>query len=87
MHLKCNNLNFVDDQIIKNSNNSWFCLQCPNNVFPFTNITHKKLESIFSNKEYQVDYYTDNWTKTCLELKPQENLTSLRNGFSSLSSD
>ena len=27
-HFKCNNLNFVDDQVIKNANKSWFCLQC-----------------------------------------------------------
>ena len=34
IHLKCNNLNFVDGQLIKNSNSSWLCLHCSNNIFP-----------------------------------------------------
>ena len=77
IHLKCSNLNFVDGQLIKNSNSSWFCLHCSNNIFPFTNITNKKLQSVFSNEEYHVDDYIDNSTNTHLVLKPQENLTSL----------
>ena len=43
IHLKYNNLNFVDCQLIKNSNSSWFCLHCSNNIFPFTDIKNKKL--------------------------------------------
>ena len=58
-----------------------------NNVFPFTNITNKKLQSVFSNKEYHVDGYIDNLTKTCLVLRSQENLTNLFNEFKNLSSD
>ena len=73
MHLKCNHLNFVDGQLIKNSSNSWFCLHCSNNIFPFTNITNKKLQSVFSNEEYHINDYIDYSTKACLVLKPQEN--------------
>ena len=58
-----------------------------NNIFPFTNITSKKLQSVFNNKEYHVDDYIDNLTNTCLVFKPQENLTNLFNGFNHLSSD
>ena len=87
IYLKCNNLNFVDDQLIKNSNSSWFCLHCSNNIFLFTKITNKKLQSVFSNEEYHVDNYVDNSTNTVLVLKPQENLNSLFNGFNNLSSD
>ena len=57
------------------------------NIFPFTNITNKKLQSAFSNEEYHVDDYIDNSTKTCLVLKPQENLTNLFNKFNNLSSE
>ena len=28
IYFKCNNLSFVDGQLIKNSNSSWFCLHC-----------------------------------------------------------
>ena len=87
IHLQCNNLNFVDGQLIKNSNSSWFCLYCSNNIFPFTNITNKKLQSVFSNEEYHADDYIDNSTKTRLVLKPQENLTNIFNEFNNLSSD
>ena len=87
IHLKCNNLNFVDGQLIKNSNSSWFCLNCSNNIFPFTNITNKKLQLVFSNKEYHVDDYIYNSINTCLVLKPRENLTNLFNMFNNLSSD
>ena len=86
-HLKCNNLNFVDGQLIKHSNNNWFCLRCSNNIFPFINITNKKLQSVFSDEEYHVDDYIDNSTKTSIVLKPQENLTNLFYEFNKLSSD
>ena len=78
IHLKCDNLNFLDGQLIKNSNSSWFCLHCSNNIFPFTN---------FINKEYHVDDYIGNSTNTRLVLKPQENLTNLFNEFNNLTSD
>ena len=87
IHLKCNNLNFLDGQLIKNSNSSWFCLHCSNNIFPFTNITNKKLQSVFSNEEYHVDDYVDNSINTCLLLKPQENSMNLFHEFNNISFD
>ena len=62
-------------------------LHCSNNIFPFTNITNKKLQSVFTNEEYHVDDYINNSTNICLVLKPQENLTNLFNEFNNLSSD
>ena len=87
IHLKCNNLNFVDSQLIQNSNSSWFCLHSSNNIFPFTNFTNKKVQSAFSNREYHVDDYIDNLINTWLVLKPQENLTYIFNEFNNLSPD
>ena len=78
-------MNLVHGQFIKNLKSSWFSLHCTN-IFPFTNITNKKLQSVFSNEEY-VDDYIDNLTNTCLVLKPQENLTNLFNEFNNLTSD
>ena len=51
-----------------------------------TNITNKKLQSVFSNEEYHVNDHIDNSTKTCLVLKPQENLTNFFNEFNNLAS-
>ena len=52
-HFKCNNLNFVDGQVIKNANKSWFCLQCSKNIFPFTNINSYKLSLIVNSSDKQ----------------------------------
>ena len=78
-------MDFVDGQLIKNSNSSWFCLHCSNNIF--TNITNKKLQYAFSNEKYHVDDYIDNSTNSPLVLKTQENLINLFNEFNNLSSD
>ena len=51
-----------------------------------TNITNKKLQSVFSNEEYHVNDHIDNSTKTCFVLKPQENLTNFFNEFNNLTS-
>ena len=87
IHLKCKNLHFADGQLIKNSNNSWFCLHCSNDIFPFTTLQIKNCNqsSVFSNGEYHVNDHIDNSIKTCLMLKPQENLTNLFNEFKNLS--
>ena len=65
--------------------NSWFCLHCSSNTFPFTNITNKKLQSVFSNKEYCINDDLDNSIKTYVVLKPQENLSNFFNEFNNLS--
>ena len=85
IYLKCKNLNFLYGKLVKNSNSGWFFLHFSNNFFPLTNITTKKLRSVFNNEEYHVDDYIDNSTKTCLVLKPQENLTNLFNELDNLS--
>ena len=38
VHPKCNDLNYVDSQMIKNLNKLWYCLNCCQEVFPFTSI-------------------------------------------------
>ena len=40
IHLKCKN--FVDSQLIKNSNNSWFCSYCSNYIFLLLTLLIKK---------------------------------------------
>ena len=65
-HFKCNNLNFVDGQVIKNANKSWFCLQCSKNIFPFTNINNYKLSLTVNFSDKQCSYDNDlNSTNTC----------------------
>ncbi|XP_065671749.1 uncharacterized protein LOC136089625 [Hydra vulgaris] len=61
VHLKCNNLNDIDYQLLKNSskNCSWFCINCLASIFPFNNKTITDNENLANsdtkiNKNYQV---------------------------------
>ena len=87
-HLKFNNLNFVDGQVIKNANKIWFCLQCSENLFPFPNINNNKLSLTANSNHKQFSYDSDlNLTNTSFVLNPPENLTNLFNQFNEFSSD
>ena len=53
VHLKCNYLNVVDAEIIKNtgSDRFWICMFCSNNLFPFATLNdHQTLSE--SNNHY-----------------------------------
>ena len=41
VHIKCNNLNFIDYQYLKRNDNSWFCLKCNSDLFPFSTLNNK----------------------------------------------
>ena len=91
-HFNCNNLSLVDDQVIKNENKSWFCVQWSlkcSKMLLFTNINNL-LQSLTVNcSGKQFSYHDDiNWTDlTCLMLKPPENLSNFFNQYNDFSSD
>ena len=35
VHIKCNNLSFMDNQYLNGNDDSWFCLKCNSELFPF----------------------------------------------------
>ena len=57
-HLKCNNLNVVDAEIIKNtgSDRFWICMFCSNNLFPFATLNDHKLYQTLSQSN---NHYSD----------------------------
>ena len=80
-HFKCNYLNFVDCQIIKNSNQDWHCILCAKNFFPFVDLNDYRFDVLTGNtRKYLVDDNT-------LVLKPPHNLSSLFNQFNDLTTD
>ena len=83
VHLKCNDLNYVDSQMIKKLNTSWYCLKCCTHIFPFTSLNNFKLHTLLSNKRFCDIEPTD----TCLVLKPPKNLAHLFNEMNNLSPD
>ena len=57
-HLKCNNLNVVDAEIIKNTGTGrfWICMFCSNNLFPFATLNDHKLYQTLSQSN---NHYSD----------------------------
>ena len=88
-HLKCNNLNVVDAEIIKNtgSDRFWICMFCSNNLFPFATLNDHKLYQILSQSNNHYSGSCNSYsTNTCSTLKPPKNLSNLFNEFNNFSS-
>ena len=82
MYFKCNDLNFVDGQIIKYLHKSWFCVQCCKNIYVFTRINNNKLSpTVNYNNKWFSPGNDLNSTNRGLVLKPPENLAELFNQF------
>ena len=46
IHKKCNKLNDIDYQLLKNYS-TWFCINCVDEIFPFSRITDNELKLMF----------------------------------------
>ena len=89
VHLKCNNVNVVDAEIIKNtgSDRFWICMFSSNNLFPFATLNdHKLSQSLSQSNNHYTGSSNSYSTNTCLTLKPPKNLNNLFNEFNNLSS-
>ena len=89
VHLKCNNLNVVDAEIIKNtgSDRFWICMFCSNNLFPFATLNDHKLYQTLSQSNNHYSGSSNSYsTNTCSTLKPPKNLSNLFNEFNNFSS-
>ena len=89
VHLKCNNLNVVDAEIIKTtgSDRFWICMFCSNNLFPFATLNGRKLYQTLSQSTNHYSGSSNSYsTNTCSTLKPPKNLSNLFNEFNNFSS-
>ena len=77
-HYKCNFLNSVDFQVLKNNNKNWQCLDCSRKIFPFTELNNYKFNDVANNSPY----FSISDNKLC--FSPPSNLTSLYNNFNDL---
>ena len=88
-HLKCNNLNVFDAEIIKNtgSDRIWICMFCSNNLFPFATLNdHKLYQNLSQSNNHYSDSFNSYSTNTCSTLKPPKNLNNPFNEFNNFSS-
>ena len=78
VHIKCNDLNYFDYKFLQNSNDSWFCISCCRDIFPFITV---------KNKNFISNFYESNKSKNIVDkdssllLKPSEHLKHLANQF------
>ena len=83
IHLKCNYLNYVDKQLIKNENPLWHCLSCNISLFPFAALNNYEIHNLFSN----LPYHSISNDENQLVLHPPSNLTNLFNQFNDFYTD
>ena len=89
VHLKCNNLNVADAEIMKNtgSDGFWICMFCSSNLFPFATLDHHKLHQTLSQSSKHYSGSSNSYsTNACSTLKPPKNLSNLFNEFNNFSS-
>ena len=68
VHLKCNNLDIVDAEIIKNtvSDRLWICMFCSNNLFYFATLNDHKLYQTLSQSNNHYSGSSNSYsTNTC----------------------
>ena len=82
VHIKWNDLNYIDYKFLKNSDDPWFCISCYSKIFPFNTVKNKNFIFNFydsNNKSKK----TDDKDRSSL-LKHSEHLKYLVNQFSNL---
>ena len=84
VHIKCNNLNYLDNRCLQNSNKSWYCIECCSTIFPFNSfLSNKNFLSCFTNTDHNNTHWIDleNDHNSSLSLEPSSNLELLVNQF------
>ena len=84
IHIKCNNLNYLDYRYLQNCDESWYCIECCSSIFPFNSLSSNKNfltcctstdsdSNFIQLKELESDH------NSSLLLKPSPNLELLVN--------
>ena len=82
IHIKCNNLSYLEYRYFQNCDESWYCKECCNTIFPFNSYLVTKtswfvvlvlIVNIMQWKELENDH------NSSLSLKPSPNLELLVN--------
>ena len=76
VHIKCNNLNYLDYSYLQNSKESWYCIECCSTIFPFNSLlSNKNFFSCCTNTDNNNTHWIDleNDHNSSLSLKPSSN--------------
>ena len=79
VHIKCNNLNYLDYRYLQNSNESWYCIECCSTIFLFDSLSsNKNFLACCANTDNNTTQWIDleNDYNSSLSLKPSSNPSS-----------
>ena len=82
MHIKCNNLNYLDYKYLQNCDESWYCIECCGTICHFNSLSsNKNVLACFTNTDSNITQWKDleNDHGSSLLLKPSSNLELLVN--------
>ena len=87
IHIKCNNLNYLDYRYLLNCDESWYCIDCCSTVFPFNSLpSNKNFLSCCTNTDSSITNTLckdlENDHNSSLSLKPSSKIEFLVNQFS-----
>ena len=84
IHIKCNNLNYLDYRYLQNCDESWYCIECCSTIFPFNSLSgNANFLACCTNTDSNNTQWKDlaNDHASSLLLKPSSNLELLVNQF------
>ena len=83
IHIKCNNVNYLDYRYLQNCDESWYCTECCSTIFPFNSLSgNKNFLACCTSTDNNIQWNDlENDHDSSLSLKPSSNLELLINQF------
>ena len=75
VHIKFNNLNFIDYKYLQGNNDPWFCVTCSSSRFPF-NCLNKRFSSLLITQTGQTNSFSFDNNNSSLLLNPSPKITN-----------
>ena len=75
VHIKCNNLNYIDYKYLQGNNDPSYCITCTSSVFPFNCLNNKKFGSLLISHTETSNHSFDSNNNSLL-LNPSPKLTT-----------
>ena len=80
VHIKCNNLNYIDYKHLQGNNGLWYCITCSSSIFPFKFLNNKNSASLVISQT-EANNYNFVSNNSSLLLNPSQKPINLVNQF------
>ena len=61
IHIKCNNLNYLDYRYLQNCDEFWYCIECCSTISPFNSLSSNKKFPLKRVKKYKLKFKSKPW--------------------------